>query len=312
MELEKSSAQERPLFVGFAVMDRILGINPSKEDLAEILGYELKSDAKDMVYETKNDKQEEVLTLSFWMEASTAEKQKFNHRFRLVDKKVVSETSGKKQFVNQSGMSTWVDSEENLPSWFTEFRDKNGALVTKDKDGNPLTGKKKVREAIQGEADFYNFLQAWLGKANFFSEKTNILFDKAKMFRNLDNYIEKEYRAQLKNDGKSLASPFAALAFVGIVEKDGDTKMYQNLYGDFISNYKFKKFALAMSTKNWDTDKGVSKWHEQATGKYGCKGAYEFCMLKKFDPSIHQVAGDNTFKEDGEESTKVTPTDIDW
>lgn len=306
MELEKSSAQERPLYVGFAVMDRVVAINPSKEELAEVLEYELKSDAKDMVYEGKNDKQEDVLTLSFWMEASTAEKQKFNHRFRLVDKPVVSEGSGKKQYVNQSGMSTWIDHEDNLPSWFTEFRDKNGALVTEDKDGNPLTGKKKYREAIQGEADFYNFLQAWLGKANFFSEKTNILFDKGKLFRNLDNYVEKTYRAQLKDDDNSLTSPFAALAFVGIVEKDGDTKMYQNLYGDFISGYKFKKFALAMSTKDWSIDKAASKWHEQATGKYGCRGAFELSMLKKFDPSIHQVASSDTFKE---ESGPTAPAD---
>jgi len=311
MQLEKSSAQERPLFVGFAMMDRVVAINPTKEDLAEVLNYDLKNDAKDLVYEAKNDKSEEVLTISVWMEAQTAEKQKFNHRFRFVDKVVTSETSGKKQFVNQSGMSTWVDSIENLPSWFTDFRDKNGNLVTQDKDGNPLTGKKKCREAIQGEADFYNFLQAWLGKANFFSEKTNILFDKDKMFRNLDNYVDKTYRAQITAGSDSLCSPFAALAYVGVVEKDGETKMYQNLYSDFISSYKFKKFALAMSTKDWSVDKAASKWHEQATGKYGCKGAYEFCMLKPFDPSIHQVASDNTFKEEGN-GPATPPSDISW
>ena len=298
MELVKSTGGgPKDLFTGF-FSGSVLAINPTKEEVAELLGFEVTGETKDQVYEGKTEKGDDFVSISIWLKAeqTTLECKPFNVRFRIVNKPVVSETSGKKQFVNQNGMSTWVDSEDNLPGWFTEYRDKNNNLILKDKDGE-LTGSKKVRESIQGEADLYTFLKAWLGKANFFSERTNIFIDVNKMFRNFDKYIDDQYRSQLRAGDDAMITNVGALAFVGIVEKDGETKMYQNLYKEFLSNFQMKKINFAVSTGNWEADKGIKKWHEQATGKYGVSGAYTFTMLQAFDPNNYQQASDEIITE---------------
>lgn len=291
MELHKSTSTgaKKDLWTGIASM-KVIAINPTKEEIAEMLGYELKDDAKDQVYEGKTEKGDDFVTFSFWLEADTPEKQKFNARFRLVNKPVVSEGSGKKQYVNQVAGSTWVDSEENLPQWFTEFRDKNNTLITKDEIGE-LTGKRKVREAIQGEANFYNFLRAWFGKVNFFSERTNILMDINKIFRNLDKFANDEFCSQLKAGNDAMITNVVALAYVYISEKDGETKMYQNLYGEFLGAWQMKKVNFAITNNNWELDKGLKKWKEQVESKYGCDGAYTLTALQPFDPNNYQQTG---------------------
>ena len=305
MELHKSTGTgKKDLYTGIASM-RVIAVNPTKEEMAEMLGYDLKEDAKDQVYEGKTEKGDDFVTLSFWLEADTPEKQKFNTRFRLVNKPVVSEGSGKKQWVNQVAGSTWVDSEENLPSWFTHFRDKNGSLITKDDDGE-LTGKRKVREAIQGEANLYNFLRSWFGKVSFFSERTNILLNINKMFRNFDKFVDNEFRSQLRAGDDAMTTNVVALAYVYISEKDGETKMYQNLYGEFLGQWQMKKVSFALSTNNWELDKGLKKWKEQLEGKHGCDGAFTLTMLQPFDPNNYQQASNEVV------NTTTTADDIDF
>lgn len=303
MELEKSTGTgAKKLFTGIASM-KVIGINPTNEELAELLGYEAKSDAEQIKYEGKTEKGDDYVTISFWLEADTPEKQKFNARFRLVNKPVVSENTGKSQWVNQSATSTWIDNEENLQAWFTDFRDKNGALITKDEKGE-LTGKKKMRQAIQGEANLYNFLRAWFGKVSFFSERTNILADINKMFRNLDKFVDDEYRSQLRAGDDALITNVVAMAYVNISEKNGETKMYQNLYNDFLGQWQMKKVNFSLSTGNWD-DKGLKKWKEQLEGKYGCDGAFTISSLQPFDPNNYQQATDEVM-------TSTTSDDIDY
>lgn len=304
MELEKSTGTSaKKLFTGI-FSGKVVAINPTKEELSELLGFELTSETKDQVYEGKTDKGDDFVTISFWLEADTAEKQKFNARFRLVNKPVVSEGSGKTQWVNQSATSTWVDSENNLPSWFTKFTDKNGNLITKDDKGE-LSGSKKVRESIQGEANLYNFLRAWFGKVSFFSERTNILIDVNKLFRDVENYVDKEYRSQLKAGDDAMITNIVAMAYVNISEKDGETKMFQNVYSDYLGQWQMKKINLALSSGNWELDKGIKKWKEQLEGKYGCDGAFTITALQPFDADNYQQATN-------EPMTSIEADDIDF
>lgn len=304
MELERSTGTgTKKLFTGI-FSGKVIAINPTKEELAEILGFELTSETKDQVYEGKTEKGDDYVAISFWFEADTPEKQKFNARFRLVNKPVVSEGSGKKQWVNQSATSTWVDSEENLPSWFTEFRDKNGNLVTKDEKGE-LTGTKKVRESIQGEANLYNFLRAWFGKVSFFSERTNILIDVNKLFRDVESFVDKNYRSQLKAGDEAMVTNIVAMAYVNISEKDGETKMFQNVYSDYLGQWQMKKVNFSLSNGNWELDKGLKKWKEQLEGKHGCDGAFTITPLQPFDPDNYQQASNEVM-------TSAPADDIDF
>lgn len=304
MELKKStSTGAKKLFTGIASM-RVIGINPTTEELAELLGYEAKSDAEEIKYEGKTEKGDDYVDINFWLEADTPEKQKFNARFRLVNKPVISQNTGKSQWVNQSASSTWIDNEENLQAWFTEFRDKKGNLITKDEEGE-LTGKKIIRQAIQGEANLYKFLRAWFGKASFSSERTNTLIDVNKLFRDVENFVHKNYRSQLSAGSKAMITNVVTMAYVHISEKNGETKMYQNLYNEFLGQWQMNKVNFALSSDNWELDKGLKKWKEELEGKHGCDGVFTITPLQAFDPNNYQQASNEVM-------TSAPADDIDF
>jgi hypothetical protein len=312
MKLNRSETSGKKLYTGF-FSGKVVCVNPTKEELAELIGYDLKDDAEDIKYEGETDKKEAFVSLSFWLKSDTPEPKYFNARFRLVDKPLTSEKTGKTQFVNQTAGSTWVDEEANLPDWFTHFQEG-------DKDNKKNVADKICREAIQGEANLYVFLRAWLGKVEWFDfkkmtkdgeEPTNCLIEKDRLFRNVEAYVEDEYRwlakAQVQLDAETnrdekakmqksmLTTPVLALACVYSTEKEGELKMYQNLYSEFLGGYLLKKFNLAISSGNWMNDDKTKKFYEQITGEHGCKDAYTLTQLQEFDADAHQQSSGETF-----------------
>ncbi len=224
------------------------------------------------------------------------------------------------QYVSQTGGATYIDSESNLPDWFTRFQ---------NKDKKNLADK-TYREAIQGEANLYVFLAAWLGNVEFWDyekmmrvgdEPTDVLIDKDRLFRNVEAYVEDEYRWMIKaqeqyeaetdrdekaKKGKSLlTSNLVSLATVYSTEKDGELRMYQNLYSEFLRLYMLKKINICITSGHWvrpnlqPTDKRepLEKWYEQLTGLHGCSDAFELCALKDFDPEKHQQSSTETFTQ---------------
>lgn len=315
MQIKKSeSTGTRTLYTGF-FNGKVLAVNPSQEKLAELLGYTPKEDAKEFSYESKDKDGNEVVTVSFWLQADTAEKQWFNARFRLVDKVQVNKEGTKTQFVNATGGSSWTDKKENLLDWFSHFQDKDKKNIA----------DKYVREAIQGEANLYTFLRAWLAKVSFFDVETNILIDVKKIFRNVDKYVEEQFKplidAQIAVDNAEgakkselakelLTAPVVALAVVYTGDKDGEVVHYQNLYQEFLGSYMMKKVSFALSSNNWTADKGLAKWHEQVTGQHGCKDSYKLCMLEPFDENNHQQATNNLFVDNS--GANADPNDTSY
>lgn len=312
MKLNRSESQGKKLYTGF-FSGKVVAVNPSKEELAELIGYELKDDAEDIKYEGTTEKGDAFVSLSFWLKSETPEPKYFNARFRLVDKQVTSEKTGKTQFVNATAGSTWVDSEANLPDWFTHFQEG-------EKDNKTNVADKEHREAIQGEANLYVFLRAWLAKVEWFDyakmtkggeEPTNVLIDKNRLFRNVEEYVNEEYRwlvkqqmqydAETNRDEKAklakslLTAPIVALACVYSTEKDGELKMYQNLYSEYMGNYMLKNINLAITTGNWMTNDKTKKFYEQIKGEHGCKDAYTLTQLQDFNPDEHQQTSEQTF-----------------
>lgn len=317
MKLNRSEGQSKKLYTGF-FSGKVVAVNPTKEELAELIGYDLRDDAEDLKYEGTTEKGDAYVSLSFWLKSDTPEPKFFNARFRLVDKLLVSDKTGKTQFVNMTAGSTWVDDESNLPDWFTHFQEG-------EKDNRSNVADKEFRAGIQGEANLYVFLRAWLAKVEWFDfkkmtkdgdEPTNILIDKDRLFRNVEMYVEEEYRWLIKQQAqydaetnrdervklgkRLLTANVVALACVYSTEKDGELKMYQNLYSEFLGNYMLKKINNAISIGNWMTDDKTKKFYEQVKGEHGCKDAYTLTQLQDFDPEEHQQSSGQTFTPIGE------------
>lgn len=318
MKLNRTEAQTKKLYTGF-FSGKVVAVNPTADELAELIGYERSDSSEELKYEGTDEKsQQPFVSLSFWLKSDTPEPKFFNARFRLVDKQVVGKDSGKVQYVNQTGGATYVDNESNLPDWFTKFQ---------NKDKKNLADK-IYREAIQGEANLYNFLAAWLGNVEFWDyekmmrvgdEPTDVLIDKDRLFRNVDMYVNDEYRWMIKGQeqydaetdrtakaekGKTLLTAnVVALATVYSTEKDGELKMYQNLYGEYLRLYMLKKINVYIASGHWmrpnlqPTDKRepLEKWVEQLTGSHGCQDAYTLTALQDFDPEKFQQSSKETF-----------------
>lgn len=315
MQLKRSEGSGKKLYTGF-FSGTVVAVNPTKEERADIIGYELDADAEDIKYEGKNDKDEDFVQIVFLLRSDTPEPKYFEARFRLVDKPLVSQNSGKTQWVNQTAGSTWVDDEANLPEWFTHFQDKN----------KQNTADKFYREAIQGEANLYVFLRAYLGKVSFFDVDTNVLVDKARLFRNVEKYVRDEYQplidARLAYEKETDRDAKAALGkelLVGtgpgpvclatVYTKDTDEgpKMYQNLYQEFLGGFMQKKVNLAISSGNWMADDKLKKFYEQIKGEHGCKDAYTLTALQEFNADEHQQSSGSTFTggEEGKQSANT-------
>lgn len=310
MKIEKREEFQKKLYTGFFT-GRVIAVNPTKEELSEILGFELE---KEQNYVQTINGQENVI-ISFWMEADHPDKPKFNTQIYIADKEVYSESSGKTQFVNQCGNYSWVKSEENLLSWFRNFTNKQGEIVDTC----------EVRKAIQGEANLYNFLRSWYGQANFKSKNTNVFINVQELFLNPAKYIQREYGSRIKLEQQYLAetdsdvredlnkdiitTTVTGLATVRIREKDNEVKKYQSVYTDFLPNYLVKKLRLAVTNNLWDLNKGadkaLAKYHEQLIGQHGSKDAYQIQMLGLFDDKKHGQLSNETMISSDEPKTEI-------
>jgi hypothetical protein len=275
----------RDVYTGF-FEGTVVAINPTLAELAELQGYTPKEDAKELVYEgTTKEKKEDYVQLTFWINPKSDELPLFKKSFMLIDKERVSE-KGKTQYINQSGMSTWAMDERDMPEWFTSFT---------DKDKNVL-GKREYREAIQGEADLYEFLTKFLGKVNYSRQDEDGVFadirvDKKAMFKNIDKYVRNEL-SQLV--GSDYATNVVAHATVHTgTDKDNNVKYYQNILGVFPLTIKDgSRYVDTLSVvkqcetmNNWNTNPILKRYVDGLTGEYGTKDIFHLGMLKVYDPN---------------------------
>lgn len=306
MKFGEKSQQEfsNTLYTGFGIFECV-AVNPTKKELAAIKGYEIdetKEGFKDFEYESKDAQGSEFVDIVFYIQAiSHEDKPIMPVRFRLIDKDVVSEKDGAKkyQFVNQQGFSSWCDDEKNLLDKFTKIQKKtyeNNVLINTENLADSA-----YRLAIQGESNFYNFLQAWLDKGVAFTGKdcigTDIFIDKKKIFRNVDKYVDSEIRPLI---GGEDVGKFNALAMVGISEKDGKINHFQNVYKEFwpmgkYSGWKFNSISPCITSGNWNIDENTTKTHDYLI-KQLAKSAYSLSWLKVFSESEHQNSTNETFK----------------
>lgn len=266
------------IFIG-----KVIAINPNATEYKDKLGIELKEDSKAAEYVGESKDGNTTLRINVWLEGKNGFKQPIT--FFLEDKEKSNKDGSKRQYINQTGTTSWATDEESLPEWF--------------KVG-------KYRVAYVGEEDFYNFVKNWLAKLDYRDPNTTVLEDWKKLLRGkLD-----DFKAQI---GGTYDMPVGAMATIKTVQKDGENKEYQGVYNRaFIPEYAVKQLRLVdynteenqEKLKDKETRKEKLGAHERFVlsiiGTYGCKDFYKFCDLKDYDPTENIVATDEPMTEDAQ------------
>lgn len=260
---------------------KVIAVNPTAEEYADVLGIELKEGSKATEYLGTSNDGNTTLRLDFWLkEVKSGDKFKVN--FFLEHKEKTNKDQTKKQYINNIGITSWADDENNLPDWF------------KGRD---------YRVAKVGEEEMYGFLRTWLGNLNYRSENVVLDIDWKPLMRG----NVREIKSQI--DGE-YATNIVALATIKTVEKDGEVKEYQNVYNKgFLPAYTLKNFRLVDYSKP-EVLNGLRlkkskelKPHERfvitVTGEYGCRDFYSLKDLRDYNSDENLVASDSVITNDG-------------
>jgi len=259
---------------------KVIAVNPTTEEYADVLGRQLKEDSKATEYLGTSKDGNARLRLDFWLEEVKTQ-EKFKLTFFIENKEKENKDQTKKQYINNIGRCTWADSPNNLPTWFKE---------------------RENRVSFVGEEDLYNFLRSWLSNIDFSSKKSTLQLE----FNKLIKGNVKEIKEQINGEW---ATNIVALATINTKETDDGTKEFQNIYNKaFLPPYSIKAFRLldynAAGTISGLRQKASKdlKPHERfvlnVVGEYGCKDYFTFKELKEYSSEDNLVASDKVIAED--------------
>jgi hypothetical protein len=272
---EKEFAKKVGLFEA-----RVIAINPTTEEYADVLGKQLKEDSKATQYLGTSRDGNLRLRLDFWLEEVKLQ-ERFKLTFFIEDKEKENKDGTKKQYINNIGRCTWADSPNNLPTWFKE---------------------RENRVAYVGEEDFYNFLRSWLSNIDFSSNKSTLQLE----FNKLIKGNVKEIKEQINGEW---ANNIVALATISTQEKEDGIKEFQNVYSKaFLPPYSIKSFRLvdynrpatvsALRQKSSKELKPHERFVLNVVSEYGCKDYYTFKELKEYNPEDNLVASNKVMEDD--------------
>ena len=259
---------------------RVIAVNPTTEEYADVLGRQLKEDSKATEYLGTSKDGNARLRIDFWLEEVKTQ-EKFKLTFFIENKEKENKDQTKKQYINNIGRCTWADSPNNLPTWFKE---------------------RENRVSFVGEEDLYNFLRSWLSNIDFSSKKSTLQLE----FNKLIKGNVKELKEQINGEW---ATNIVALATVSSKETEDGTKEYQAIYNKaFLPPYSIKAFRLidynkaeAISALRQKSQKEL-KPHERfvlnVVGEYGCKDFFTFKELKEYNSEDNLVSSDKVIAED--------------
>jgi hypothetical protein len=236
----------------------VVAVNPTKDELGKILNITVE---KEPEYTGSNSETgAKRLTVSFWLKEEQTGNM-FNVRFNVEDTVVESKT-GKTQFINSIGTTSYAVDESNLPTFLTD----NG---------------RSVRKAKRGEELLYKFLRNWLSNLNYEDESTELAID----WKKLISGKVTELKEAIDNFSNQT---ICAMATVRTAE---DGKEYQAVYSyEFLPNYALDCFT-GKKNKNY---KAVDKFIEKVNDKeYGCKDYYELKPLAEYDPSKNVISSNS-------------------
>ena len=260
---------------------KVIAVNPTTEEYADVLGRQLKEDSKATEYLGTSKDGNARLRLDFWLEEVKTQ-EKFKLTFFIENKEKENKDQTKKQYINNIGRCTWADSPNNLPTWFKE---------------------RENRVSFVGEEDLYNFLRSWLSNIDFSSKKSTLQLE----FNKLIKGNVKEIKEQINGEW---ATNIVALATINTKETDDGVKEFQNIYNKaFLPPYSIKAFRLldynaagTISGLRQKSSKDL-KPHERfvvnVTGEYGCRDYFKLKDLEDYNSGDNLVASDKAISEDG-------------
>lgn len=259
---------------------KVIAVNPTREEYADILGRELKEESKATDYLGTSKDGNARLRIDFWL-AEVKSQDKYKLTFFIENKEKENRDGTKKQYINNVGRCTWADSPNNLPTWFKE---------------------RENRVAFVGEEDLYNFLRSWLSNIDFSSKKSTLQLEFNKLIKGNVRELNEQINGEWANN-------IVALATISTQEKEDGVKEFQNVYNKaFLPPYSIKAFRLvdynradSVSALRQKSPKDL-KPHERfvlnVIGEYGCKDYYTFKELKEYSSDDNLVASDKVMEDD--------------
>ena len=259
---------------------KVIAVNPTTEEYADVLGRQLKEDSKATEYLGTSKDGNARLRIDFWLEEVKTQ-EKFKLTFFIENKEKENKDQTKKQYINNIGRCTWADSPNNLPTWFKE---------------------RENRVSFVGEEDLYNFLRSWLSNIDFSSKKSTLQLE----FNKLIKGNVKELKEQINGEW---AANIVALATISSKETPDGVKEYQGVYNKaFLPAYSIKAFRLldynaagtvsALRQKSSKDLKPHERFVLNVVGEYGCKDFFTFKELKDYNSDDNLVSSDKVIAED--------------
>ncbi len=260
---------------------KVIAINPDAEWYNDELGMQLKEDSKATVYLGVTDEGVKTLRLDVWLQ-DIKTSDKFKVAFYLKDKAVISK-SGKTQFITDQCSTTYADSEDYLPTWFT---------------------KREYHVCREGEAELCSFLATWTN-INFYEDsEAQILLE----WKDLMKGNVSELRDQIDACTKETV---VAMATVKTVETADGVKEYQSVFNKaFMPGYGLrqirqinvdKMYIDRITRKPSKELKMYDRFILKIAGEYGCKEFYTFNELKEYNAADNFVASDKVISDDGDD-----------
>ena len=250
-------------YVGLTSVE-VKAINPTREQLNELLGKEDSDEDKPLEYIGEDKEGNTRVRLAFWLYDKDLDKY-FLHSFNITNKVRMNKDETKKQYINNVCMSSWADDPANLASLFTEFTNKEKEVL----------GKKKYHEALMGEEELATIVRSWLGRLDWNDPESGVTINTKALF-------EGDFSELQGQIGGDYDTPFVALAGVRTDESDA-TKQYQQIYGKsflpngFMAYIKKGKFPTPYTQKTW------KRFEEESTGEYGFNAHFELVAIKVYD-----------------------------
>lgn len=320
---------EKKMYCGIERFE-LVAVNPTIKELNKLYDREDKDDDKELEYVTQTTDGDDKVKITIYLRSLD------NHRitqksFFITDKERMNKNGDKYQYINQVCGTTWVDSEKNLPEFFTKFLSKEKKVL----------GDKSFRIAKEGEGDFYEFLRAIGNGINWFSEQTDIEFN----FKKLLKEDFKQLQSVLLDKVENYFPPFAAISYIKTVPNDdGTNKEYNeiftkaiipmsllsklNLSFDSYYNQELEKIKssdelfselgiegiketltindiygyVAETSVALKTDYERKSWDRIITeinSEYGIKGFYKVCPVFEYKPSMNILATNTTLSTSG-------------
>jgi len=292
MKVNKQTNNEKTLFVGTGLVTPLC-FNPNRNELDKILEIERGEDytekpefeyvKEDYEMKQKDKEGNEIdsiyckrLTVTCWVKENKTE-EIFPMNFTLYDLDDVSST-GKIKFVTQHGKSTYINSAEDLPSWFTQ-----------------TPGKKKFtlsyRPAKKGEASLLEFLAAWTNISPFDVE-SSLFLDNEKKFWNGDMKELNNLIADFEDN--SVMVNFGVRTKEEETEEGSVTKEYQTISTKAFCQSSFMKFFRNYANKNWE---GLLKDTESNFDEFDTKAKIGDTSMYSLANYMNNIFGEYGVKE---------------